>query len=84
SAKPMKGKGCTVCNNKGYKGRLALYQIMSISEQIRLGILRGASTDEIRKMSIEEGVKTVRMSGHTKVAQGITTIDEVEGVSVEE
>ncbi len=84
SATPMKGKGCTTCNNKGYKGRLALYQIMSVSEQIRTGILRGASTDEIRKMSIEEGVKTIRMSGHTKVAQGITTIDEIEGVSVEE
>ncbi|HEX9285217.1 MAG TPA: type IV-A pilus assembly ATPase PilB [Nitrospirales bacterium] len=84
SATPMKGKGCTTCNNKGYKGRVALYQIMSVSEQIRLGILRGASTDEIRKMTIEERVKTVRMSGHTKVAQGITTIDEVEGVSVEE
>ena len=84
SATPMKGKGCTTCNNKGYKGRVALYQIMSISEQIRTGILRGASTDEIRKMSIEEGVKTIRMSGHTKVAQGITTIDEIEGVSVEE
>jgi len=84
SATPMKGKGCTTCNNKGYKGRVALYQIMSVSEQIRTGILRGASTDEIRKMSIEEGVKTIRMSGHTKVAQGITTIDEIEGVSVEE
>jgi len=84
SATPMKGKGCTTCNNKGYKGRVALYQIMSVSEQIRTGILRGASTDEIRKMSIEEGVKTIRMSGHTKVSQGITTIDEIEGVSVEE
>jgi type IV pilus assembly protein PilB len=84
SATPMKGKGCTTCNNKGYKGRVALYQIMSVSEQIRTGILRGASTDEIRKMTIEEGVKTIRMSGHTKVAQGITTIDEIEGVSVEE
>jgi type IV pilus assembly protein PilB len=84
SATPMKGKGCPTCNNKGYKGRLALYQIMPVSDQIRLGILRGASTDEIRKMTIGEGVKTIRMSGHTKVAQGITTIDEVEGVSVEE
>jgi type IV pilus assembly protein PilB len=84
SATPMKGKGCTTCNNKGYKGRVALYQIMPVSEQIRLGILQGASTDEIRKMSIEEGVKSIRMSGHTKVAQGITTVDEVEGVSVEE
>src|SRR5712692_1645016 len=81
---PMRGKGCTTCNNKGYKGRLALYQIMPITEQIRLGVLRGASTDEIRKMTIEEGIKTIRMSGITKVCQGITTLKEVEGVSIVE
>jgi type IV pilus assembly protein PilB len=81
---PMKGKGCTTCNNKGYKGRLALFQIMPISEQIRLGILRGASTDEIRKMTIDEGVKTIRTSGITKVCQGITTLKEIEGVSIAE
>ena len=81
---PMKGKGCTTCNQKGYKGRLALYQIMPITEQIRVGILRGASTDEIRKMTLDEGVKTVRMSGITKVCQGITTLKEVEGVSIAE
>jgi type IV pilus assembly protein PilB len=81
---PMKGKGCTTCNNKGYKGRLALYQIMPISEQIRQGILRGASTDEVRKMTLDEGVKTIRMSGITKVCQGITTLKEIEGVSIAE
>jgi len=81
---PMKGKGCTTCSNKGYKGRLALYQLMPVTEQIRLGILRGASTDEIRKMTMDEGVKTIRMSGITKVCQGITTLKEVEGVSIVE
>ena len=81
---PMKGKGCTTCNHKGYKGRLALYQIMPITEQIRVGILRGASTDEIRKMTLDDGVKTIRMSGITKVCQGITTLKEVEGVSIAE
>lgn len=83
-ATPMKGRGCDKCNNKGYKGRLALYQVMPISEQIRLGILRGASTDELKKISFEEGCKLIRMSGHSKVAEGITTIAEVEGVSVAE
>ena len=81
---PMRGKGCTTCNNKGYKGRLALYQIMPITEQIRLGVLRGASTDEIKKMSMDQGDKTIRMSGITKVCQGITTLKEVEGVSIVE
>jgi type IV pilus assembly protein PilB len=83
-AKPMKGKGCDKCNNKGYKGRVALYQIMPITENIRTGILRGASTDELKKIALEEGVRNIRMSGHLKVAQGITTMSEVEGVSVAE
>jgi type IV pilus assembly protein PilB len=83
-ATPMKGKGCDKCNNKGYKGRVALYQLMPITENIRLGILRGASTDEIKKIAVEEGVRNIRMSGHLKVAQGITTMSEVEGVSVAE
>jgi type IV pilus assembly protein PilB len=81
---PMKGKGCTTCGNKGYKGRVALYQIMPITEDVRLAILRGASTDDLKKMSIEQGVKTIRMSGITKVCQGITTLKEVEGVSIAE
>ncbi len=83
-ATPMKGKGCDKCNNKGYKGRVALYQIMPITDNIKLGILRGASTDELKKISADEGCKNIRMSGHTKVAEGITTISEVEGVSVAE
>jgi type IV pilus assembly protein PilB len=81
---PMKGKGCTNCSNKGYKGRLALYQIMPVTEDVRLAILRGASTDDLKKMSIEQSVKTIRMSGITKVCQGITTLKEVEGVSIAE
>lgn len=83
-AAPMKGKGCDKCNNKGYKGRVALYQIMPITENIRLAILRGASTDELKKVSVEEGCKNIRMSGHSKVMDGVTTISEVEGVSVAE
>ncbi len=83
-ATPMKGKGCDKCNNKGYKGRVALYQILPITENIRLGILRGASTDELKKISVEEGCKNIRMSGHSKVMDGVTTISEVEGVSVAE
>ena len=81
---PMRGKGCTTCSNKGYKGRVALYQIMPITEEMRTYILRGATTDEIRKLSIEQGVKTIRMSGITKVSQGITTLKEIEGVSIVE
>jgi len=81
-AKPMKGKGCGTCNNKGYKGRVALYQVMFITPRIREAILRGASTDEIKQISVEEGTKTIRQSGLSKIAQGVTTIEEVEACSV--
>ena len=81
-AKPHKGTGCATCNQTGYKGRVALYQVMTISDRIRSGILQGASTEEIRKLSIEDGVKTLRMSGLTKIAEGITTISEVESCTV--
>lgn len=82
TAKPMKGKGCGTCQNKGYKGRVALYQVMFVTQRLRDAILRGASTDEIKQISIEEGTKTIRMSGLSKIAQGITTIEEVEASSV--
>jgi type IV pilus assembly protein PilB len=81
-AKPHKGRGCAICNKTGYKGRVALYQVMTISERLRSGILQGASTDEIKKLSIEDGVKTLRMSGLTKIAEGVTTISEVESCTV--
>ena len=82
TAKPMKGKGCEKCNNKGYKGRCAFYQIMPITEVLRGAIIQGRTTDEIKKVSIEDGVKTIRMSGLSKVVEGVTTIEEVEGASV--
>jgi type IV pilus assembly protein PilB len=82
TAKPQKGAGCMVCNKTGYKGRVALYQVMTISDRIRAGILQGASTDEIKQLSIEDGVKTLRMSGLTKIAEGITTISEVESCTI--
>ena len=81
-AKPNKGVGCAICNRTGYKGRVALYQVMTISERLRSGILQGASTEEIRKLSIDDGVRTLRMSGLTKIAEGITTISEVESCTV--
>jgi type IV pilus assembly protein PilB len=80
----MKGKGCDKCNDKGYKGRVALFQVVPITENIRLGILRAASTDELKKISLEEGCRNIRMSGLLKVARGITTISEVEGASIAE
>ncbi len=75
--KVYKGQGCDFCNDTGYKGRIALYEIMPISEKLRRMILDGASTDEIRKEAIKEGTSSLRMSGLKKIKEGITTIDEV-------
>jgi type IV pilus assembly protein PilB len=72
-----KGKGCPACNNTGYKGRVALYEVMLIKDELKELILEGASTSEIKKSAIRLGMKTLRMSGVSKIAEGVTTIEEV-------
>src|SRR6185312_13808895 len=74
---PMKGNGCDRCNNTGYKGRVGLYEVMEVSEELRELILVGASGLELRRKAIEEGMLTLRMSGLRKVKDGLTTIEEV-------
>ncbi len=75
--KVFKGKGCPDCNGKGYKGRIALYEVMTIKDEIKDLILEGASAGELKKAAIKLGMKTLRMSGLTKIKEGITTIEEV-------
>jgi type IV pilus assembly protein PilB len=77
TVKCYKGKGCPACNGTGYKGRIALYEVMPIKEELKELILEGASTTELKKAAIRHGMKTLRMSGLTKVAEGVTTIEEV-------
>jgi type IV pilus assembly protein PilB len=77
SVKCFKGKGCSTCNNSGYKGRIALYEIMPIVPDIKEMVLEGASADELKKTASRFGMKTLRMSGLTKVKEGVTTIEEV-------
>jgi type IV pilus assembly protein PilB len=72
-----KGKGCSTCSDTGYKGRLALYEVMPIGEEIRELILQGASADEIKKRAVGAGMKTLRMSGLAKILEGVTTLEEV-------
>ena len=76
-----KGKGCPACNNTGYKGRVALYEVMPVKDELKELILEGASSTELKKSAIRLGMKSLRMSGLTKVAEGVTTIDEVLRVS---
>jgi len=77
SAKCYKGKGCSACNGSGYKGRIAIYEIMPVGPEIKEMVLEGASGDELKKTGIRLGMKSLRMSGLTKVAEGVTSIEEI-------
>jgi type IV pilus assembly protein PilB len=74
---PNRGRGCEKCNNTGFKGRVGLYEVMDVTEELRELILVGASSLELRRKAIEEGMITLRSSGLRKVKDGVTTIDEV-------
>jgi type IV pilus assembly protein PilB len=75
--KTYKGKGCATCNNTGYKGRIGLYEVMEITDELRELILIGASALELRKKAIDDGMITLRESGLYKIREGVTTIEEV-------
>jgi type IV pilus assembly protein PilB len=74
---PLKGAGCERCNLTGYKGRVGLYEVMEVTEELRELILVGASGLELRRKAIDEGMITLRQSGLRKVKDGVTTIEEV-------
>jgi len=82
TVKVLKGKGCDTCGGTGYKGRVALYEVMRITEEIKEMVLEGASTEELKKAAIQGGMKTLRSAGLAKVAEGVTTIEEVLRVSM--
>ena len=75
--KTFKGKGCSVCNNTGYKGRIGLYEVLEVTDEVRELILIGASALELRKKAIEDGMITLRGSGLHKIRAGVTTVEEV-------
>jgi type IV pilus assembly protein PilB len=77
TVKPYKGRGCEKCNKTGYKGRVGLYEVMEISNELRELILVGASALELRRKAAEEGMITLRGSGLRKVQAGVTSIEEV-------
>ena len=77
TVKIHKGKGCSVCNSTGYKGRAGLYEVMEVDDEIRELVLVGASAVELKKKAIERGMITLRRSGLIKVAAGVTTLEEV-------
>lgn len=82
--KIYEGKGCNACKNTGYKGRIAIYEILPITDQIRELILRRASSDQIKKKAISLGMMTLRQDGCEKIAKGVTTPSEVLRVTQQE
>src|SRR5438309_3598450 len=76
-ARPRKGKGCSTCNGSGYKGRVALIEVMAIDDTIRDLILSGGTAIDIKKRAAETGMISLRRSGLIKIKDGTTTIEEV-------
>ncbi len=75
--KVYKGRGCPTCNNSGYKGRVALMEVMEMSDQLREMVLMGANAVELKRQALDEGMITLRRSGLIKIGNGVTTVEEV-------
>lgn len=75
-------KGCPRCNGTGYKGRLGLYEVMTVTEGIRRLAVERKSADEIARLAVAEGMKTLRDDGINKVIAGMTSIEEIARVIV--
>ncbi len=77
-----KGAGCKNCNGSGYRGRVALYEVMRFTESLKEMVLQGASTAELKTAAIKNGMKTLRMAGIEKIIGGTTTMEEVGRVTM--
>ena len=79
-----RGTGCVHCSDTGYRGRVALYEVMVITDEIKELILNAASAMELKEAAVRQGMKTLRMSGITKLKEGVTTLEEVVRVTVKD
>jgi type IV pilus assembly protein PilB len=77
-----RARGCSRCNNTGYKGRLGIYEVMVVSEAIRRLIVERKSADEVSRVATAEGMRTLREDGLEKVLQGMTSMEEIARVIV--
>ncbi len=75
--KVKRGRGCESCKHTGYKGRLGLFEVLSFTDEIRDMILTGASSIELKRRAVEEGMVTLRVAGLHKIRDGVTTLEEV-------
>ncbi len=72
-----KGEGCDECNGKGYTGRIGIFEVLPVTEKIRSLVTQKATSDEIEKAAVSEGMVIMLADGLDKVASGLTTIEEV-------
>jgi type IV pilus assembly protein PilB len=77
TAQLVKGKGCSTCGGSGYKGRVALYEVMPLTDALKEMVLQGCSTAELKDQMMRQGIWTLRMSGIDKACKGVTTVDEI-------
>lgn len=75
--KLVKGKGCRECRNTGFKGRVAIFEVMKVDEPVRRALVRRAPLDEIRDIALSGGMTTLRDAGIEKVLEGVTTVSEL-------
>jgi type IV pilus assembly protein PilB len=75
--KLFKGRGCDRCSNTGYKGRVGLYEVLEVEDEMREMILSGGSSFELRQKAVQNGMMTLRGSGLQKIRDGMTTLEEV-------
>src|SRR5207244_587013 len=75
--KIYRGAGCKICNGSGYKGRVGLYEVMEMTAELKEAVILNATVVELKKIAIAGGMTTLRRSGVLKVAEGVTTIEEV-------
>ncbi len=80
----FKGKGCAVCSNTGYRGRKGLYEIFVMNDDVRAMIYNKVSADDLRRRARELGMRSLREDGLRKVIAGITTLEEVLGITMED
>ncbi|MSP25892.1 MAG: type IV-A pilus assembly ATPase PilB, partial [Myxococcales bacterium] len=79
---PRKGVGCKICHESGYKGRVALYEVMRFTDSLKEMVLQGSSTAELKAAAIKGGMSSLRMSGVQKILQGVTTPEEIMRVTM--
>jgi type IV pilus assembly protein PilB len=83
SAKFARGAGCDTCSKTGYKGRIAIYEVLDFSQTLKEMVLKGESIIDIKRQAIKEGMRTLRMSAITKAAEGRTTLEEALSLTME-